>query len=745
MSEVLKKFGKYFLLDHLAQGGFADIFRARLATPDGASRIIVIKRIQAGYDANSEFIQMFKSETKTSMALNHPNIVQVFDVGEETGQPFIAMELVNGRNLRQILSRIGEQQQQLSVIHAAYIIEQAAQALSYAHEFRDPLTGVPLNLVHRDISPQNIMVSYDGTVKLIDFGIAKATTNTEHTRTGVIKGKPSYFSPEQITGEELDGRSDLFALGIVLWELLTTKKLFFGDSDIAIIKQIEACNSYVKAPSSENPKIPKALDNIVLKSLQRNRDHRYQRLSELQRDLHRFILDNDPSFHASEISTEIRKHFSDLIDEDNRKLKALNERAESLIRNQPKETPPSRAPQAAGKANAPRPTRVSNQVFEAPTTESPFKLELENNPRRPVTQRSTREVSPQARSTSLTPVTSARSKSSTTSNTPYSANRGQTGSLGQRISGKKFLLPAVAAILGLFVISSLKIAHIPIISSLTESLFENGEATLQLDGQGDIQQLFVDGEALTVPPGSQLPYSAQGIPAGKRVEIRVVGTQGQFTTSWTFARNEITSRPVIWQSSQASTQGTPEATDPNRIPSGSESNNITSTQDSTKNDTKEIPSGQIGLRINGFPNGSGTQIIVNGNTVGNGKFIGGVAVSPAYTIQIVRDGWTVDEKQFNLANLQSRDGMVDFELKPDGSRGHAPLEVREPNGGEISIYSVEKNELIHKGRIDREEILYQLPEGRYRVTRSDSATAQSQEDLITVVRDVRGQLSPWKR
>jgi serine/threonine-protein kinase len=203
MADELKKFGKYFLLDHMTQGGFADIYRARLATPEGASRIIVIKRIQAGYDANSEFIQMFRSETKTSMALNHPNIVQVFDVGEEQGQPYIAMELVHGRNLRQILTRFGEQQKNLPVFLAAHIIEQAARALAYAHEFRDNLTGQALNLVHRDISPQNIMVSYEGNVKLIDFGIAKATTNSEHTRTGVIKGKPSYFSPEQINGDDV--------------------------------------------------------------------------------------------------------------------------------------------------------------------------------------------------------------------------------------------------------------------------------------------------------------------------------------------------------------------------------------------------------------------------------------------------------------------------------------------------------------------------------------------------------------
>ena len=212
----------------------AEIYRARLASADGAGRLIVIKRIQAGFGNNTEFLQMFRSEIKVTMGFNHPNIVQLYDFGEEQGQPYIAMEFVDGKNLRQFMNRFSEMKKTFPVELAAYIIEQAASGLHYAHSFKDKITGEPLNIVHRDISPQNILISYEGNVKVIDFGIAKAATNSESTRAGVIKGKPSYLSPEQISGEQLDGRSDIFALGVVLWELLVGRKLFAGENDLAV-------------------------------------------------------------------------------------------------------------------------------------------------------------------------------------------------------------------------------------------------------------------------------------------------------------------------------------------------------------------------------------------------------------------------------------------------------------------------------------------------------------------------------
>ena len=331
MADVLKKFGKYFLLDRLAQGGMAEIFRARLASVDGAGRIIVIKRIQAGFGSNSEFLQMFKSEIKVTMGFNHPNIAQLYDFGEEESQPYIAMELVDGKNLRQFMNRFNELKQTLPIELAIFIAEQAASGLHYAHTFKNKISGDPFHIVHRDISPQNILISYEGNVKVIDFGIAKATTNIEATRAGVIKGKPSYLSPEQIGGDELDGRSDIFALGAVLWEILTGRKLFSGENDLAVLKKIESCDTYTKPPSTINPKIPKELDYIILKCLSKNPENRYQSAEELQRSLHKGLYNYMGDFNPSDLGYYAKDLFKNEIVEDRKRIQRLNEKVETLL------------------------------------------------------------------------------------------------------------------------------------------------------------------------------------------------------------------------------------------------------------------------------------------------------------------------------------------------------------------------------------------------------------------------------
>ncbi|MCC7442123.1 MAG: serine/threonine protein kinase [Bdellovibrionales bacterium] len=331
--EVLKKFGKYFLLDRIAQGGMAEIYRARLAASDGAGRLLVIKRVMAGYGTNAEFLEMFKSEIKVTMGFNHPNIVQLYDFGEEQGQPYIAMEFVDGRNVRQFISRFAEQKQLFPIEFAVWVVEQCAAGLHYAHSFKDKITGDPLSIVHRDISPQNILISYEGNAKVIDFGIAKAATNSEATRAGVIKGKPSYLSPEQISGEVLDGRSDMFALGIVLWEMLTGRKLFAapGENEFAVLKLIESCQTYVKPPSTYNPEVPKDLDYIVLKCLAKQRDKRFATAEELQRTLHKFLYAYSPDFSPSDLAYCAKDLFKNDIVEDRKKLQKLNGKVEQLM------------------------------------------------------------------------------------------------------------------------------------------------------------------------------------------------------------------------------------------------------------------------------------------------------------------------------------------------------------------------------------------------------------------------------
>jgi serine/threonine-protein kinase len=331
VAEALKKFGKYFLLDQIAQGGMAEIYRARMATPDGGSRLLAIKKVIASYSSNQEFVKMFKEEIKTTSGFTHPNIVQLYDYGEEQGMLYIAMELVDGKNLRQFISRFAEIKSQFPVEVSVYIMEQSAHGMGYAHGYKDKITGKGLNIVHRDISPQNILISYDGAVKVIDFGIAKAVTNQESTRAGVIKGKPSYLSPEQISGEVLDGRSDIFALGIVLWELLTGKKLFASDNDYGVLKLIENCTNHVKPPSIFNPKVPKELDAIVMKALVKNRDQRYQTSEELQRALHKFLYQFAPEFNPADLAYYARDLFKNEIVEDRKRLLKLNEKVEQLL------------------------------------------------------------------------------------------------------------------------------------------------------------------------------------------------------------------------------------------------------------------------------------------------------------------------------------------------------------------------------------------------------------------------------
>jgi serine/threonine protein kinase len=335
MSEaILKKFGKYFLLDRVGEGGMAEIFRARLSTLENNGRFVVIKRIMGEYSNNHEFVNMFKSEVQVTMRFSHPNVVQIFEAGEENNQPYIAMEFIDGRNLRQILSKSSQKQQPVPIPGACYIVEQAALGLHYAHAFKDRITGEALHLVHRDVSPQNILVSYDGNIKVIDFGIAKANTSGEATRAGVIKGKLSYLSPEQVLGDVLDGRSDLFALGIVLWETLTGRRLFVaeGDNEFQVLKMIESCTTFVKPPSQFNPSIVPELDEVVMQALSRDPRKRFQSGEEFARALRRILAIHFSDFGPSDLSQYVKKMFHEVIVEDRKNLQTVNARADELIK-----------------------------------------------------------------------------------------------------------------------------------------------------------------------------------------------------------------------------------------------------------------------------------------------------------------------------------------------------------------------------------------------------------------------------
>ena len=314
-------FGRYTILDPVAIGGMAEIYRARLSqTGDGPDRIVIIKKVIASLSQNSDFVEMFEEEIKVTVGLSHPNIVQIYDYGRVEGVSFLAMEYVEGKNLRQFLKRLISMKSMFSVDMSCHIISQVCNALGYAHAFKDRMTNEHLGIVHRDISPQNIMISYDGAVKLFDFGIAKAKSASQATQAGVIKGKPSYLSPEQIEGEVLDGRSDVFALGIVLWEMLSAKRLFSAENDMAILRMIQSAR--IEAPSTYNPSIPQELDAIVLRSLSRDREKRYRTAEEFQRDLHRFLYAFNAGFNPADLSYYAIELFKNEIKEDRERMRA---------------------------------------------------------------------------------------------------------------------------------------------------------------------------------------------------------------------------------------------------------------------------------------------------------------------------------------------------------------------------------------------------------------------------------------
>lgn len=318
MSEKkFERFGRYLILDHLVDGGMAKICRARFLG-EQANKVVAIKMVQPQFSKDPSFVQMFEDELNVTFGLLHPNIAQTYDYGIVNEQLFTAMEYVDGANLKQYLDRLKEKHFVFPVEISTYIISQVCQALHYAHTFTDKLTGKPFNIIHRDISPHNIMLSYDGAVKVIDFGIAKADSNSESTQAGTIKGKLSYLAPEYLEGLDLDPRYDLFAVGITLWELLCSRKLFQASNDLAVLKQIQACK--IPAPSSINPNVPKELDEIVLKACAKDRNARYEDMDKFNRALVKFLYSKYPDFNPSDLGYFAKQLFKEEIAEDKKKM-----------------------------------------------------------------------------------------------------------------------------------------------------------------------------------------------------------------------------------------------------------------------------------------------------------------------------------------------------------------------------------------------------------------------------------------
>jgi len=275
-------FGRYVLVDKIAVGGMAEVFKAKSFSEGGFEKLLVIKRILHHLSENQEFVEMFIDEAKISVELQHPNIVQIFDFGKTGENWYIAMELVEGKDTKNILRRLAKRRKIMPPEFAMLIAHKICRGLNYAHKKND-IRGNPLHIVHRDISPSNIIVSYRGQVKVADFGIAKAEKSTYTTKDGVLKGKFEYMSPEQARGESITPQSDVFACGIILHEMLTGRRLFKSESDMQTLERIKS-GDYPK-PSDINPQIPSSLDDIVMRALTSDPADRYRDAREMQNAL----------------------------------------------------------------------------------------------------------------------------------------------------------------------------------------------------------------------------------------------------------------------------------------------------------------------------------------------------------------------------------------------------------------------------------------------------------------------------
>ncbi len=315
--EAIEEYGNYFLLEKIAVGGMAELFKAQQRGVQGFQKIVAIKRILPHFSDNEDFVTMFIDEAKLAAQLTHPNIVQIFDLGKAGSSYYIAMEYVNGRDLRTLLRKVREYGTPFPEQVAAFVVMKIAAALDYAHRKRG-FDDRELKLVHRDISPQNVILSTEGAVKLVDFGIAKAASKASHTVAGALKGKLLYMSPEQATGQPLDNRSDLYSLGLVLFELLTGERCFQADSELGVLEKVRL--GRISDLATLNPNVSREIAAIVSRALQKGVDHRYPSARFMERDLRDYLQRQ---------GTPINEH--DVAEYMNALLKGSREHLESLV------------------------------------------------------------------------------------------------------------------------------------------------------------------------------------------------------------------------------------------------------------------------------------------------------------------------------------------------------------------------------------------------------------------------------
>jgi TonB family protein len=355
-------FGQYELMEPIATGGMAEVYRARMRGVEGFQKIVAIKRILPHLTDNDEFLSMFVDEAKLAAQLQHPNIIHIYDLGKIDRSYYIAMEFIDGRDLRSILQTLEDKHERLPLGLALFIASRLAAALDYAHRKHD-LQGRAMGLVHRDVSPQNVLISYDGDIKLCDFGIVKAASKASHTRSGALKGKLQYMSPEQAWGKDIDKRSDIYSLGLVLYEMLTGRKPFAGDSELSILEQVRS--PHLIPPRELDPAIPPEVERVAMKALREDREDRYQTAGELAGDLGNMLQVIRPAPGASELGGFL----GELVGRE----RAASARAVPTPRPavtpppRPAPTPPAKEPVRVRHVAPPEPARVEiPEVLTAP-------------------------------------------------------------------------------------------------------------------------------------------------------------------------------------------------------------------------------------------------------------------------------------------------------------------------------------------------------------------------------------------
>ena len=304
----VKRFGKYFLVRKLAEGGMAEIFLAKQVGAEGFERNVVIKRMLPHLSALPDFVGMFLDEARLAARLGHPNVVQIHDLGLVDGCYFIGMEYLAGEDFSTVVRRAAARGEYVPLAVVLKVIIDAAHGLHFAHEFTDE-AGKRLNIVHRDISPSNLLVTYQGVAKVLDFGIAKAESRVTQTTAGVVKGKYLYMSPEQARGEPVDARADVFALGVCLYEALTNTRPFAKDNDLAVLNAVLRCE--FARPARLRPDLPPELERIVLRAMSADREARYPTAGALANDLEQFQAANTSSSGGTQVASYLKSLFGE--------------------------------------------------------------------------------------------------------------------------------------------------------------------------------------------------------------------------------------------------------------------------------------------------------------------------------------------------------------------------------------------------------------------------------------------------